>query len=87
MSRHGIVADPVDEMLNVDARIDHEQAVRRGQRIYLVADAAVADLIGRGLLQTASADDARVALFTIIADDVYGNAAIDVPPLRKGGAA
>lgn len=64
---------------------DHAQAARRGQRLVDLADACILELLAGGLLPAARCDDARVALFTVLCDDIYGNAAVDIPRLRRSG--
>lgn len=79
----GVSPDPLDVMLEQSATQDHAKAAQRGERVLRVTNAAINGLISRGLLAPADEDDARVAVFSLIADDLYGNAAIDVPRLRR----
>lgn len=73
--------DPVEAMLARDTAVDHDEARFRGQRVFDLARRLVSTLDARGLLR-GSAQDATVELFHPIADDLYGNAAIDIPALR-----
>lgn len=86
MARAGLSPDPLDVMPAEETAADHAQARARGERIERVADAAVNFMIAEGRLPAGLADDMRVAVFRAVADDFYGNVAIDVPNLRKGGA-
>lgn len=86
MPRAGLAADPLDIMLAEETAADHAKARARGERIERIADAAVNFMIAEGRLPSHLADDMRVAVFRAVADDFYGNAAIDVPNLRKGAA-
>jgi len=72
--------DPVERLLADDAAADHAQAKTRGERVRDLADAIAVELHGRGMLH-ASRRDTRAAIFHILADDLYGNAAIDIPNL------
>lgn len=81
----GLSVDPVDAILAEETTRDHAMASVRGARIKRLADALVTSLVGRSLLLDSQSDDARVALFSILADDIYGTAAIDIPPLRGQG--
>jgi hypothetical protein len=72
--------DPVEAMLDDERQADHAQAARRGERLARIADAVASNLHARGILTCT--DDLRGALFHALADELYGNAAIDVPTLR-----
>lgn len=78
------VGDPVEEMLQAEARADHAQATARGERILRVADAAVSQLAVSGRLPVGYHDDVRAAVFMAVSDEFYGNAAIDLPTNWKG---
>ena len=63
---------------------EREIARRRGERVRDLADTIIAEFLVAGFLSPTWADSARVVLFHVLADNLYGNAAIDIPP-RKGG--
>lgn len=73
---------PSDAMLDQMAAEDHAQAKRRGEKVLEMTDAAIDSLIANQLLYS-DRDDCRVVLFHALADRLYGNAAIDIPPLRR----
>lgn len=75
--------DPVDALLAAEVATDHAQAKVRGARLLRVANRVIDEMQARGVLR-ASADDVRGTIFHALADEFYGNAAIDVPPLRGG---
>jgi hypothetical protein len=75
--------DPVEAQIAADTQADHAQARRRGVRIRDLANACVNALVAPGLLAPRHVNDARVALFSILVDDLYGSLAVDIPPLRK----
>lgn len=74
--------DPLETLLADEATADHAHAKRRGERVQLLAESLASTLHARGLLR-GSKDDAVVELFGPLADDLYGNAAIDTPTLRR----
>ena len=71
--------DPVEAMLEQEARADHARAKGRGERLRLMADGIVNNLIASGALQAQHARQARVETFHQLADELYGNQAIDGP--------
>lgn len=77
--RHEL-GDPVFAAIDAETRRDHAVATARGARLARLSAAVVSDLVGRGLVS--ADDDARVAVFSVLADHLYGDAAIDVPTLR-----
>lgn len=79
----GVAVDPLAEMLAQEAREDHAKAKGRGERILRCADAAVNGMLAEGRLSSVLADDARIAIVRAIADEFYGNAAIDMPTVRR----
>ncbi len=76
-------ADPVEALVATEAQADHAKARARGERVRALADACLNALFGPGILPAARLDDARVVLFNVLADDLYGNTSLDIPPLRK----
>lgn len=77
------ITDPVEAMLAQETAVDHSKAKWRGERVLGLCDRVASTLDAQGLLR-ASRDDVRAELFHVIADDLYGDAAIDVPTLRGG---
>jgi hypothetical protein len=75
--------DPIYDALAAAERRDHAWAQARGRRLRALTDAIVTALDVPALLPAAHHADARVAIFTVLADHLYGLAAIDVPDLRK----
>jgi hypothetical protein len=63
-------------------RADLARAAARGQRVVDLADACLDGLVPN-ILPAARKDDARVVLFHVLADALYGTVAIDIPPLRR----
>lgn len=73
------VPDPIESRLAREAQHDHAQAQRRGQRIADLAAFCVGELIANGILPSEHRHAACVVLFPILADDLYGLAAVDIP--------
>lgn len=71
--------DPVDAMLAAEERADHAKAKGRGERLRLLADGIVNELIASGALPAQHGRSARVATFHQLADELYGNQSIDGP--------
>jgi hypothetical protein len=71
--------DPYDAELAADARADEAQARARGDRLYTLADAIVSELEVVGYLSSRSKGPARIHTFTVLADHLYGTAAIEIP--------
>jgi hypothetical protein len=80
------VIDPVDALLAAETHADHAKARARGERVRDLADACVNQLVAPGIVAAARRDDARVVLFDVLADALYGAAALDIPQLRTKGA-
>jgi hypothetical protein len=72
-----------EELLAKQARTDHAEASRRGQRIADLASLCVGELIAEGYLPSAHRIPACVVLFPILADDIYGLTAVDIPPRKE----
>lgn len=72
-----------EEVLALEARADHAQAAERGQRIRDLADSCVGELIAEGYLPSEHRIPARTVLFPILADVIYGSAAVDIPPRKE----
>jgi hypothetical protein len=76
-----------DDPTAADEARDHALAHARGARLATITDAIVRALDAAGILPYR--DDTPVAIFNVLADLFYGNAAIDVPTLQRdpeGGA-
>jgi hypothetical protein len=69
--------DPVAEQITRDERTDHHHATARGQRLLRLADHLVAALQASCTVTNVAA--ARAEIFHVLADDLYGNAAINTP--------
>lgn len=78
----GNTAEQPEDIIAREERTDHAQATRRGKRIRDLADACLSVLVARGLLASDRRNDARVAIFSILVDDIYGGAAVNIPTLR-----
>jgi hypothetical protein len=74
---HYEFGDPVHEAIGREEHSDHYRARARGQRVLLLADRLVIILQAQALLT--DPDVARRKLFHALADDLYGNGALDVP--------
>jgi hypothetical protein len=74
--------DPVEALLARERAHDHAIAAARGRRVLDLVDSIIGELQAEGLA-TLNVDDARVVLFAVVADALYGNVAIDIPPLRE----
>jgi hypothetical protein len=61
--------------------LDVERARRRGEQCQTVADAVVSALVARGF-PGFEPDDARVIVFSVLADALFGGLPVDVPTLR-----
>jgi|SRR4051812_8951894 hypothetical protein len=81
LKRISQIEDPVERQLATDTFLDHAKAKARGIRALEIADTALGALDGHGLVR--DAERARVILWSAIADALYGNAAIDIPQLRR----
>jgi hypothetical protein len=71
-------ADPAEAALAQETRADHERAKDRGERLRILADGIVSELNAEGLLRPGHAR-ARRLIFHQLADELYGNQAIDGP--------
>jgi NAD(P)H-hydrate repair Nnr-like enzyme with NAD(P)H-hydrate epimerase domain len=67
----------ISDAIDREERHDHALATARGQRLDQLARAIVDALVGNGLLSDPRY--ARVITFHVLADHLYGNAAIDIP--------
>lgn len=56
---------------------DHARAGERGERVRDLADAILTELRAYGLVSDVAR--ARPLIFHVLADDLYGNRAIDIP--------
>jgi hypothetical protein len=69
--------DPVHDDLAKAEQTDHYRAFARGRRVLLLADGLVGALEAQGLVRDGVS--ARRVIFCGLADELYGNAGIDVP--------
>lgn len=83
INRAGVAPDPIETMLADETARDHALAVTRGQRLERLAGAAITRMVASGSLPAGSAHDAFAAIVRAAADEFYGNAAIDVPTMRR----
>lgn len=65
-----------DELRAAEAH-DHARAGERGERLAGIAEHVVSALVGNGFLPDTRA--ATIVVFHVLADHLYGNAAIDIP--------
>jgi hypothetical protein len=70
--------DPVDQLLRTEADQAHARAQIRGFRLRALTRAIELALRGAGLPFEIRA---RPIIFHVLAYDLYGHAAIDIPPL------
>lgn len=75
-------ADPVDFLIEQETKADHSKAKSRGERVSLLAQSIASELHASGMLRGAECD-ARVRIQVILADDLYGNAAVDLAGVRS----
>jgi hypothetical protein len=69
--------DPVVDELAREEHTDHHRAPARGRRVLLMADSLVSVLHVSGQLR--DPEQARGDIFHVLADALYGVAAIEVP--------
>jgi hypothetical protein len=74
---HYEFGDPVHEQFARDERTDHHRATARGQRLVRLADHLVAALQASCTVTNVAA--ARAEIFHVLADNLYGDDAIDTP--------
>lgn len=77
-----MAAPQIEAMLVKEVRLDHALARARGERVKGLVDHLTDELVATGVLEFSRRDDARVVMFSTLADDLYGLVAIDIPPLR-----
>ena len=76
------LGDPVYAELDAETARDHAAARERGERLRRLSAAIVDTLVASGIV--AGGDNVRVSVFvfSVLATELYGNAAIDIPRLR-----
>ena len=74
-----ISPDPLEEFLEADTRRDMDAARHRGARLLTLAHGIVVELVSSGYLPSRWSGPARVIVFHVLADGLYGNAAIEIP--------
>ena len=79
--RPGVSPDPAEAELDEEPAVDHAKAKARGERVLGLAERIASTLQARGGLRASEAE-VRVAIFHVIAEELYGRAAVDVPTLR-----
>jgi hypothetical protein len=70
------------EEITEAARIDHARAGERGERLRQLLNAIVRVLMAHGMYGSDLAG-AKPEIFHVLADDIYGNRAIDIPDLDR----
>jgi len=71
------------EEITEAARIDHARAGERGERIRLLTNMVISALTGHGM-QLGDVKKAKRLIFHLLADDIYGHLAIDIPDFEDG---
>ena len=79
---HYEYGDPVAEIVARDEARDHARAPARGQRVALLAEMIVSAIVATGM-PGFDAELARGPVCRVLADALYGNASLDIPPVRK----
>ena len=74
--------DPLDIALARARDIELAHAQQRGARVLDLTDSVLSLLVAAGWMAPQFVDDARPVVFHELADDIYGNLALDIPPLR-----
>lgn len=74
--------DARDAAIAAEDAADREAAAERGETVLDCVDRVISEMKARGYLR-APDEDCRVAIFHAVADAMFGNAAIDVPTLRR----
>jgi hypothetical protein len=77
-----MTTDPVEARIAEETAADHATARVRGRHVLDVTNAVIGELRANGML--VDPDDARVALFHVLANALYGtDVALDIPTLRR----
>lgn len=78
--------DPLDQELAADERRDRDEHAARGRgaRLYTIAEAICSELVAVGHLPSSRYAPARVAVFTVLAEHLYGGATSIVLPAALG---
>lgn len=72
--RIAAIDDPVERDLALDAALDESRAKARGLRVRELTNLCVSALDGHGVLR--DQDKARVIIWAVLAEALYGNAAV-----------
>ncbi len=65
-----------DEVRQAEAH-DHARAGERGEKLRRISEDVVSALIGQGMVFDAR--QAKVVIFHVVSDHLFGNRAIDIP--------
>lgn len=76
-----LALDPVEAVITAETKADHSKAKQRGERVAALAWCIASELDANGMLR-GSAADARVQIQRIVAEDLYGNQAVDLQGVR-----
>jgi hypothetical protein len=74
--------DPRDVQLEADTWADEVHARKRGARVQLLTEALISELLAGGDTPL-DLDNLRARFFHRIADDLFGNQAVEIPNLEK----
>lgn len=72
--------DPVSKLLADEEAADHARAKARGARIMDITRIVLGALDGHGLVR--DQEQARIVIWSALADALYGNVSVDVPQLQ-----
>jgi hypothetical protein len=70
--------DPRDLQLDADTWADEVNARKRGARVQLLTEALISELLAGGDTPL-DIDNLRARFFHRLADDLYGNGAVEIP--------
>lgn len=73
-----VAVDPHTKAILDETRRDHAKAAQRGERIAALTETVLNALMATGRVRGLDAS-LRPVLFHVLCDDIYGNAAIDIP--------
>ena len=74
--------DPLDVALDTARALDHALARARGEHVRDLVNEILALLVAANIVDVRKVEDARVAMFHTVCEALYGNLAVDIPPLR-----
>lgn len=73
--------NPVDHVIAEDEAHDHARAKQRGERVLDITRIVLGALDGHGLVR--DQEQARIVIWSALADALYGNCSIDIPKLTR----